>query len=671
MSWFDLFACRAPFGRFGRSQNDNQDVESLNEFLGLPYRVTGWQNLNAKQAAKNQKSTQPYENKVGKTAAWIAPILFVALVTSVAFIPVLQNDFVEWDDYENLISNSHYRGLAWSQLRWMFTTFHMGPYQPLSWMTYGLDYLLWGMNPAGYHLTSLLFHGANAIFFYFISRRLLAIALPTSIDESGWKLTLGAAFASLVFAIHPLRVESVAWATERRDVVSGFFFLATLYCYLRANSSNHGVLPSKWWLGAALGAYVLSLLGKATAMTLPVILLILDIYPLRRLDSAQRNWWSPVSRRILREKMLFAVPATLFAVIALLGQQQVSALKSLGSYSIESRLAQALFGASFYLWKTIVPVRLSPLYEIPPNFTLWDPAIFAGAVTTIILTMGLYLFRRRWPAGLACWAYSVVMLAPVLGLVSTGPQLVAERYSYLACLSWSLLAGGVLLTVLRSASQTRMVFAASIIVTIIVVIFSSLTWRQTTVWRDAGTLWTHVLKLDPNSSIAHYNLAKFLANQGRQTEAIAHYRGALSIRPDDADAHNNLGLLLAVGGNTEEGLKEFQTAAQIDPRDAKAFFNLGRIYAREGELEKAIENYNQAVKLNPNQADIRFGLGNALARQGRLEAAAAQFELATKLKPDFADARVAWARALAAQGKNIEAEQQYQEALRMLKARGG
>ena len=191
---------------------------------------------------KSRPSSKRCEVKILGWLTWIAPLV-VTLVAAVAFLPVLWNDFVDWDDYENLTSNEHYRGLGWSQLHWMFTTFHMGPYQPLSWMTYGLDYLLWGMNPAGYHLTSLVFHGANAIFFYFISRRLLAISLPTSIDDADWKRTVGATFAALVFAVHPLRVESVAWATERRDVVSGFFFFATLYSYLRA--VEHNQLPSK------------------------------------------------------------------------------------------------------------------------------------------------------------------------------------------------------------------------------------------------------------------------------------------------------------------------------------------------------------------------------------------------------------------------------------------
>ena len=602
---------------------------------------------------------------------WLVPC-FIALATFLTFFPALRNDFVGWDDDENLVSNPHYRGLGWSQIRWMFTTFHMGPYQPLSWMTLGLDYLIWGMNPVGYHLTNLILHAANAVFFYFICRRLLTVALPMSNHQGAWQLTMSAAFAALVFAIHPLRVESVAWATERRDVLSGFFFLATLDCYLRANSDSHADGGSRRWIHAALAVYVLSLLSKAITITLPVVLFILDIYPLRRLHWSPRQWFVSAERPVLREKIPFVLVAIPFALIALLGQQQASALRSLDSYSLGSRLAQTLFGPSFYWWKTVVPVKLSPLYEIPPHFSLSDPSIVAGVIATIILTISFYLLKNRWPAGLACWLYSIVVLAPVLGIVPTGPQLVADRYSYLCGLSWAILAGGGLLYFLRVSGQRRSgapsALAATVVAIVILGTLASLTWRQTEIWQNTATLWSHVLKLDPNSSIAHYNLGRFLAKQGKQTEAISHYRIALSVRPDDADAHNNLGLLLAVRGDVNASLEEFQKAVQIDPNYAKGFFNLGRVYARQGELENAVQNYRQALKLSPDEVEIHLGLGNVLARQGKLEAATAQFRRAINLKPDFAEAHVALARLLAAQGKKNEAEGHYEEALRLMKA---
>src|SRR4029079_5372695 len=488
---------------------------------------------------KNGRMRVASATRPGFCNQWIGPIVILT-VTLLSFGPILRNQFVDWDDYENLISNTHYRGLGWPQLSWMFTTFHMGPYQPLSWVTLGLDYLIWGMNPTGYHLTSLLFHAANAVFFYFISLRMLEIVWPGTLSQTPWKLSASAAFAALFFSVHPLRVESVAWATERRDVVSGFFFLATVYCYLRANTNLDS--QSRGWFAAALTCYILSLLGKATAITLPIVLLILDIFPLRRLDGDPRTWWITPSREILREKLLFVLPAIPFALIAFLGQQHVYAIKSLETFGFESRVVQALFAAGFYIWKTIIPVNLSPLYEIPPDFSFWDPVVLSGAALATGFSVTVFVFRRRWPAGLASWIYSLAMLGPVLGLVSTGPQLAADRYTYLSFLSWAVLPGAGLFFITRSAVRAHTVLAAYVTATIIVMVFSVSTWRQTMVWRDTGTLWSHALKLNANSSIAHYNLARFLASHGEREKAMAHYRKGLNIRPHDAEAHNILGL---------------------------------------------------------------------------------------------------------------------------------
>src|SRR3989454_782153 len=212
---------------------------------------------------------------------WLAPSL-VALVTLAAFLPTLHNQFVNWDDDVNFLDNPHYRGLGWSQLRWMWTTFHMAHYIPLTWMTLGMDYLLWGMNPVGYHLTSLLLHVTSAVVFFFLARRFLTLALPRA-SGRGHALTVSAGFAALVFAIHPLRVESVAWATERRDVLSGLFYLLTLLTYLRACERGARGRRS-YWLSVAL--FGCALLSKSMAVSLPVVLLILEVYPLRRLGGA-------------------------------------------------------------------------------------------------------------------------------------------------------------------------------------------------------------------------------------------------------------------------------------------------------------------------------------------------------------------------------------------------
>src|SRR5436190_5905932 len=247
---------------------------------------------------------------------WLAPLL-VVLFTLAAFLPTLQNQFVNWDDHENFLENPHYRGLGWTHLRWMWTT-HLGHYIPLTWMTLGLDYLLWGMNPVGYHLMSLLLHAANAVVFFFVVRRILTRALP-SLSERGHALAVSAGVAALVFAIHPLRVESVVWVTERRDVLSGLFYLVTILVYLRA---CEGEARGRRWYSLAVATFVLALLSKSMVVNLPIVLLILDVYPLRRLGGAI-SWWSEPARRVYVEKIPFVLLAAAASAIAVMAQSSV------------------------------------------------------------------------------------------------------------------------------------------------------------------------------------------------------------------------------------------------------------------------------------------------------------------------------------------------------------
>src|SRR4029077_18998051 len=378
---------------------------------------------------------------------WLA--LTVAVVTFAIFVPALRNEFVRWDDFDLLGQNPHYRGLGWSELGWMFTTFHTGHYQPLSWITFAVDYLIWGMEPLGYHLTNLVLHAANAALFYFLSLRLLSLALSIHYPSADLRLKTAAGFAAFFFAIHPLRVESVAWATERRDVLSGLFFLATILCYLQAMTYSNDPSHHARWRNKALIVYGLSLLSKASGVTLPVVLLVLDVYPLRRLGGGPGMWLGPLARRVWWEKVPFFLLAAGAAVIAPLAQSESGAsgaLADLRVHGVAARLAQSLYGLAFYLWKTILPTDLSPLYEVPRNLDpfAWPffwPFLLSGAIV-VALTIGLFVLRRRWPAGLASWICYVAILAPVLGFVQNGAQMVADRYSYLSCLAWAILLGG-------------------------------------------------------------------------------------------------------------------------------------------------------------------------------------------------------------------------------------
>src|SRR5881275_811891 len=327
-------------------------------------------------AANSQHQGPPPREPVVHTPApgWVlflVPVL-IALVPVAAFLPSLQNQFVSWDDDENFLDNPHYRGLGWSPLRWMWTT-HQSHYIPLTWMTLGLDYLLWGMNPFGYHLMSLLLHAANAVVFFFVVRRILTRALPSP-SERGHALAVSAGFAALVFAIHPLRVESVAWVTERRDVLSGLFYLLTILEYLRACEPEK---RGRWWYWLSVVTFVCALLSKSMVVNLPVVLLILDVYPLRRLGGAL-GWWSARARRVYVEKIPFVLLAAAASAVALMAQLSHRAMIPVTHLSAPGRLAVSAYGLSFYLWKTVVPLNLSPLYELPRTMNPWTMPFILG-----------------------------------------------------------------------------------------------------------------------------------------------------------------------------------------------------------------------------------------------------------------------------------------------------
>src|SRR5437899_3320204 len=469
--------------------------------------------------------------------------LVIAFSTFAAFLPALQNQFVSWDDAENFLDNPHYRGLGWTHLRWMWTT-HLGHYIPLTWMTLGLDYLLWGMNPVGYHLTNLLLHAANAVVFFFVVRQLLTRALPSP-SERGLGLALSAGFASLVFAIQPLRVESVAWVTERRDVLSGLFYLVAILLYLRA--CERGARGRGWyWLSVAV--FGCALLSKSMVVNLPIVLLILDVYPLRRLGGAV-GWWSAPARRVYVEKIPFVLLAAAASAVALMAQLSHDTMVSVVRLSGLGRLAVSVYGLSFYLWKTVAPVNLSPLYELPPTVNPWAPPFLLSYGLVLAITAIVLAFRRRMPGLPAAWVAYVVVLLPVLGFFQSGPQIAADRYTYLAGLGWAILAGAGLLSCWRTSRTSKTGTPTTLpiagVATCVVVGLGVLTWNQAQVWHDSEKLWTHALARDPQSSIAEYSWGLALAQEGKLTEAIEHYTTALRIKPDYADAHINLGIALA------------------------------------------------------------------------------------------------------------------------------
>jgi tetratricopeptide (TPR) repeat protein len=575
--------------------------------------------------------------------AWLRIILPLAVmgITFFVFLPALQNGFVNWDDDQILLENEHFRGLGGPQLHWMWTTYWMGHYQPLTWLSFAVDYKLWGLdenNAFGFHLTSVILHSLNAGLFCLLARRLISMAVATKEKAAGIATGAAAGLAAMLFAIHPLRVESVVWATDRGDLLVVVFLLPCLLAYLKYVAGSRG---SWGWYVVSIACLLLSLLCKAWAMTLPVVLLILDWYPLgrfRRTSAANRG--GAVSR-LLIEKLPFIVLAgwaANYAARAKASSQLMMA--TLAEHGWLARIAQAFYGVVFYLWKTLWPTRLSPIDEFPLGMRPFETRFLFAAALVVAITATVVLGRRRWPAGLTLWGCYIVVLSPVLGLAQAGPQFVADRYSYVACMTWALLAGAGLLRMVRSCEgrpRRNIAFAAASVAALgVLAILGTLTRQQTRVWRDSETLWRHTLAVAPDSYCGHSNLAGTLAKKGDLAAAELHNRAALAINPDGVVALTNFGGLLSNSRRYEEALPYLERARLRNPRHEGTAMNLAIALQRLGRYEEAVSLYREQLAADAplsQQAGILTSLGGALGGLGRLSEAADCLRKAAALAP--------------------------------------
>jgi len=594
----------------------------------------------------------------------------IGILSVVVFLPALGGQFLTWDDDVNFLWNESYRGLGWSQIRWAFTNVRMGHYIPLTWLSLSGNYVAGGMDPWGYHLVNLILHAATAIVFYLVARRLLAAARDGGRQDAhrDARLAWGAAAATLVFALHPLRVESVAWITERRDVLSGLFFVAAVLAYLRGVKAGGRLEPR--WRALSLVLFGGGLLSKASVMTLPVVLALLDVYPLRRSALA----W----RRRVAEKAGYWALALVGAVGALVALR-LSGLRITPYvvYGAEARLAMVAYSFWFYPSTWVWPVRLSPMYELPARLDPLSSKFVLPVVGLVGVTTLLLLLRRRWPAGLAAWVYSAVMLLPTSGVVHAGFQLAHDRYSYLSGLGFALLAGGAIAWILRASHDRRVsrpvTMGALGVAGLVVAALGVGTWQQTRVWRDSETLWRWALEADPRCAICANNLAVLFvgsdnAAQLREAERLA--RHALAINPAYDSSYNTLGAILARRHQDQEAEAAFRQAMRLAPDRVAASVNLGVLYARNGRNAEALPLLRAAFAKAPEHPGLRTHLGLtvrneaiAQARAGRLSEAEALFQDARSLVPDDPELHRNLGLLLWEQGRKEEAEAHLERAV--------
>jgi protein O-mannosyl-transferase len=540
--------------------------------------------------------------------------LGIAAAAAVPFLPSLRADFVNWDDPANFLSNQGYRGFQWDQLRWMFSSTLLGHYIPLTWLTFGINYAVDGMHPRGYHLANVLLHAVNAGLAFLVARWLLAAAFGAGRQTAG--ITWGAAMAALAFGVHPLRAESVAWITERRDVLCGFFYLLAVLAYLRGSDGGKRI-AGKWQI-LSLVALVAALLSKAMAMTLPLTLLLLDIYPLGRW---RRLGW----KAVLREKIPHATVAGIGAMVAVIAVSWGAAWTGYDVYGPGARSAMVSYSLWFYPSRLAWPVGLSPLYELPARvdafqWTFLGPTLAVTAVTGVLVAL-----RRAFPAGLTAWVHSAIVLAPVSGAVHAGHHLVHDRYSYLSGLGFALLAGSGLTWVIDRWHRGQLgpvpAAAATAAAILIVAGWGSAAWRQTEIWLSSENLWRAAVRAQPECATCHNNLGAVLAGVAqagspRLLEAERHFHAAMKLRPERPDPYHNLGSLLVRQKRYEEADVLFEAYVRAFPALSDAALMLGMLRRDQQREAEAIVMLRRALLLDPASTDARRELGQALANQG-------------------------------------------------------
>ncbi|GMU33430.1 MAG: tetratricopeptide repeat protein [Planctomycetia bacterium] len=592
-----------------------------------------------------------------------APILIaaaVALITFVVFLPSLDNDF-NYDDDEMILRNDHYRGFGAENLRWMFTTFHMGHYQPLTWVSLAADHALWGMNPRGYHTTNLILHSLSAALVFLIARMIFkGLTSPTT---GGMAISIGAAAAGLLFALHPLRVESVAWITERRDVLSSCLLLACLWMYLRARQCE-ATDRRRAWLAGAFVVYVASLLSRAMGVTLPIILLVIDWYPLRRIGW-DRGWSSPNARRVILEKLPYFAAALVTGVVAIEAQRDVGAAIDLVYLNVAERAAVACYGLVFYLYKSLWPLQLAPFYELRLPVDLASLKYVLSASIVVVIAALVISFRKKYPGLLAVAICYTVLLLPVLGIFQSGRQEVADRYSYLPGLVLALgLVGGVWKFLIGKRLQLRQA-AMALPIAVLLAWWSTLTWQQCEVWRDRVTLWRHGTRVVPTSYLAHYNLGCSEGLVGNHAEAIEAFRTCLELNPAYTKALFNMGNSFQMLQRDADALDVYTRAIAVNPNDALSYYEMGNVYLRAGRSDDALAAFRKVTELRQDYPRANVNLGAVLARRGDHAAAIEQFRTAIRLNPDLRDAHYNLAISLEATRKDDEAAIEYRTAIRI------
>ncbi len=559
--------------------------------------------------------------------------LFLTIAILAVFWRVQDHGFVNLDDDLYVTANPRVQaGLTVDGAVWAFTTTHASNWHPLTWLSHMVDCDLFGLNPGGHHFTNLLFHIANTLLLFLVFEQMTGALWPS-------------AFVAALFALHPLHVESVAWVAERKDVLSTFFWLLTMGLYLRYVKRPRG---GRYIL--VLVSFSLGLMAKPMLVSLPFVLLLLDYWPLGRLefvpsslttqlDTAKSTvLWSRRSlilRLVLEKVPLFGL-ATVSSIVTFLAQRSGGALESLNTIPLHIRFANTLVAYVTYMEKTVWPHDLAVFYPHPGRgLPVWQAA--GAGLLLLSITVLVLRTARRHPYLTTGWLWYLGTLVPVIGLVQVGAHAMADRYTYIPLIGLFIVMAWGLSDILARWPHRRIALAT--LTAGFLVAFMICSRLQVQYWQNSIALFQHTLNVTNDNWLTHNNMGNALARQGRLDEAANHYSKALHIRPDDPMAHNNLGITLAEQGRLDEAVAHYSEALCIDVEFVAAYYNLGNALVQRGEFERAIASYVKALEIKPQFAEAHNNYAMVLAQQGKLDEAVSHFEEALRIKPDFQEAR--------------------------------
>ena len=599
----------------------------------------------------------------------------VSLITFALYLSGLRNEFIGWDDGTYIIENSHIRSLNAAFFKWAFFDFYASNWHPLTWISHALDYAVWGLNPIGHHLTNNILHAVNTFLVVLLVVRLMEAAKPESpvpgsqsrlaSDDSRFTL-IAAGVTSLLFGLHPIHVESVAWVSERKDLLCALFYLLSVMAYTKyaTNTSQRAVSSMRCALGPMLSAlcfFILALMSKPMAVSLPVVLLLLDWYPFEKIRSL-KSFLNAVA-----EKLPFISLSIGSSILTVMAQEKAMVLMDI--VPLPSRVLVAARALFSYLGNMLFPLDLSPFYPYTGNVFLMSPRYFLPLLLLLGLSAACLVIARKQKVWLSLWGYYLVTLLPVLGIVQVGRQAMADRYTYLPSISPFLIAGLLVAWIYRKVYTTgrgiKLVYITAFICMFIFMSF--LTYKQIGIWNNTVGFWSYVISKEPEVSFAYYGRGLAYYEMGRTDQALedynkaialdpyyskayatrgfvfdklghlekamADYDKAISLSPEEAQAYNNRGVIFEKMGRFDKAIEDYDKVIELDPGEAQSYNNRGVVFEKMGRYDKAVEDYDRAISLNPSNADVYFNRGNAHDEMGRYDKAIADYDKAISLNP--------------------------------------